>query len=122
MTTELVKDLEWKIAKAGKPKLGWEDHGILTAWVPLEYGGSGQSLGMYGFSWSPGPDHIEKYRSKAMEWCARLMQAFGVDEWSKIEGRTVMVQADWGKVYGVKPLPTEPGTEFSFEDFDWSED
>lgn len=113
---------EWKIAKAGKPTLGWEDHGILTAYVPLDYGGSFQSLGGFCLSWSPPPNHEERYHSKSMEWCARLMKAFGVREWSEIEGCTVFVRADYEHVYGVKPLPTESGEEFIFDEFEWGDE
>jgi hypothetical protein len=50
------------------------------------------------------------------------MQACGVDEWSKVAGRTVIavIEGDGligsGPVRGIKPLPTEPGVPFMFDD------
>lgn len=112
------------IAKINSVRLGWEDHGIFTCMVDLEYGGgSGQGAGGYCLD---EPRHADgEFMGRfgtafGMEWIIRLMRACGVDEFSQIKGRTVIALKsgdDWGaKVVGIKPLPTEKGETFVFED------
>jgi hypothetical protein len=107
-----------KIAKITDVRLGWEDHGIFTSYLILDYGGSGQGTGAYGL------DQYDKETKKrhgtayGCDFIIRTMQACGVDEWSKIKGRTILAlfkdDDSWGPVIGIKPLPTEPGKEFIF--------
>lgn len=114
------------IAKIERTSLGWEDHGIFTCWLSLTYGSSGQGAGGYGLD---EPVHDEDGRfvgrrgtAYGMEFVARVMRACGVDEWSKVTGRTVYAikdgdSAGWGgTVIGIAPLETEPGEQFLFSD------
>lgn len=110
---------EWKIAKIKRAFLGYEDHGILTCMLDLDYGGSGQGAGGYGLD-EPIKDEDGKFLRRrgsayGMEYVARLMKACGVRSWDKMVGRTVYALSDWGKVYAIKPLPTEKGEEFVFD-------
>ncbi|CAB4894635.1 unannotated protein [freshwater metagenome] len=100
---------EERIAKALSTELGYEDHGIFTAIVRLDYGGSGQGAGLYALK-----------GDKGIEFVRRMVDAFGVQSWEQIPGRTVIAVADYTKVHGIKPLPTEPGTAFMFDDL-WNE-
>jgi hypothetical protein len=118
--TETTTHVE-QIAKIRKVFLGWEDHGIFTCLLDLDYGGSGQGAGQFVFD-EPRKDgegkHIGRYGTAfGMEWIMRLMRACGVTEFSKLEGRTIIAirEEGWhGRVIGIKPLPTEQGEPFIF--------
>lgn len=121
-----------EIAKAESTMLGVEDHGILSATVMFNYGGSGQ--GIPGYMMDTSVKHTSfkgkyndgsKYDGRVgtaygMEFVRRLLLAFGVDQWENIVGRTVFVLKDkgdhWGTIKGLRPLPTEEGREFVFAD------
>jgi hypothetical protein len=133
-----------EIAKAKSTMLGVEDHGILSATVEFDYGGSRQGIPGYTFDT---PVKYTSFKGKyhdgstisygehygdldlengrvgtayGMEFIRRLLLAFGVDQWEHIVGRTVFVLKDkgdrYGYIKGIRPLPTEGGREFVFED------
>lgn len=113
-----------KIAKITNTMLGYEDHGILTVWLTLDYGGSGQGAGGVSLD-TPLKDENNKFlrrvgTAEGMDFIIGIMGACGVEKWEDIKGRTVIAitdsDADWGgTVVGIKPLPTEPGKEFLFD-------
>lgn len=112
-----------KIAKITKTMLGYEDHGIFTAWLDLSYGSSGQGAGGYSLD-TPIQDENDKFLGRVgtasgMDFIIGIIEACGVQKWEDVAGRTVIALTDsddeWGgKVIGIKPLPTEPGKEFLF--------
>jgi hypothetical protein len=112
--------MEKKIAKITSTSLGMEDHGILTAYLELDYGGTGQSTGGYGFD-NPDKGSLRGRRGTAfgMEFVARIMWACGVSEWEKLKGRTILAlfeDNNFWRVIGIENLPTEPGGQFVFAD------
>ncbi len=123
-----MSDRHYSIAKVESTKLGYEDHGILTVWLIVKYGkGSGQGVGGYCLDQpmrDANGEHLGRFGSAyGCEFIARTIKACGVDNWEQIVGRTIYVVRDsdneWaGKVVGIAPLPTEPGTEFIFADID----
>lgn len=112
-----------QIAKIMAVKLGWEDHGIFTCTVHLDYGGSGQGAGGWALD-EPrrGEDNefIGRFGTAfGMEWVIRLMRAAGVKDFSDVHGRTVIALREEGyngRVRGIKPLPTERGEPFLFDE------
>jgi hypothetical protein len=112
-----------QIAKIRSAKLGWEDHGIFTCMLDLDYGSSCQGVGGYALD-EPRRDGEGNSIGRVgtaygMEFIMRTMRACGVDDWSKITGRTILAIKDegWnGQVRGIKPLPTERGEAFVFDD------
>lgn len=127
-TVDRMSTITERIAKITQADLGWEDHGILTTFIQLDYGTAGGSQGAAGYSFDRSPLDGRYERAArigtafGMTFVMRLMDAAGVDRWSKMKGRTVIAIVDDGMVRGLKPLPTEPGVEFRFdelaEDFD----
>ena len=123
-----MKGIEKHIAKVRSTFLGVEDHGILTAIIYLDYGGGGQGAGLFTFDTHnkprEGTPYAPMYDSErvgsafGMEWIRRVLEAFGVDTWEELPGRTIFAYADWGKVYGFEPLPTEGGKKFMFDELD----
>jgi hypothetical protein len=109
-----------QIAKVVGVELGWEDHGIFTCMVHLDYGGcASQGAGGYALD---APQHDQDRRTGTqygMEWIIRLMRACGVNDFADLKGRTVIAlrgEGFQGQVHGFKPLPTEPGEPFIFNE------
>ena len=108
------------IAKIGGVSLGREDHGIFTCMVHLNYGGGGQGAGGYSLDEYSEADKKRHGTAFGCEWIIRLMDACGVDDFSKLVGRTVLAlhedATSTGQVIGLKPLPTERGKPFLFRE------
>jgi hypothetical protein len=112
--------MQEKIAKITGTFLGWQDHGILTAQLDLDYGSGG------GSQWTPGhfcdrsTGHDADYMygregtAYGMTFVARLIKACGAKRWEDIKGRTVIAIIENHVVVGIKPLPTERGEPFMF--------
>lgn len=76
------------------------ERGLLTAWLTLDYGGSGQGFGGYAL-YLPKPYTHHQMLSHAGHWIYRVMEIAEVDEWAKLKGRTIRVRADFGKVHSI---------------------
>lgn len=122
MSTDTATHVE-QIAKIRTVRLGWEDHGIFTCQLDLDYGTSGQGAGGYCLD-EPRRDGEDKFIGRfgtafGMEWIIRLMRACNAKDFSDVRGTTVVALREdgWGgKVIGLKPLPTEKGEPFIFDD------
>ena len=115
--------MQKEIAKIERTALGTEDHGIFTAHLFVNYGGSRQGIGGYALDEWVGPRSSEGRRvgtAYGMEFVARIIRACGVRSWEEVAGRTIFVLREsdqWNaKVLGIENLPTEPGERFVFED------
>jgi hypothetical protein len=98
--------IEREIAKIERTFLGYEDHGILTAYLHVTYGGAGQGIG--GYDLRPGNGAV------AARWIDWTLKACGVRSWEDLKGRTIYVLTSERRVVGIEPLPTEPGERFMF--------
>jgi len=111
-----------KIAKIEKTFLGTEDHGIMTAYLDVSYGGSNQGIGGYALD-TPVHDgdgiFIERVgTAQGMEMIRNILKVCGVDSWERLVGRTIFVLFNdlyWSsQPVGIRSLPTENGGEFIF--------
>lgn len=107
-------DGEWQIAKIVNTFLGFEDHGVFTFTIFLDFGGAGQGAGLRMYGNSEGPYE----GSKLYEHLTGVLAAAGVDSWEQLKGRTIMACGDYSGIWGLKPLPTEQGREFFFNEKD----
>jgi hypothetical protein len=114
-----------EIAKIESTLLGWEDHGIMTAYIFVDYGSSRQGVGGYCLDKPVNEDGEFKGRigsAYGMEFIRRLMKACGVEKWEDLTGRTIFVLREndhmSAKVLGVENLPTERGERFLFSDLE----
>ncbi len=70
-----------KNATIKEVKLGFEDHGILTSYVILDYGGSGQGLG--GFCL--GGEYTDY-------WVRGILESLELKDWNDLVGTNVRVK------------------------------
>jgi hypothetical protein len=77
-----------------------DDHGLLTSWIMLDYGGSGQGFGGYGL-YLPKSFKYHKLNSVAGHFIWRVMEIAEVTKWSELKGKTIRVKAEHG---GVKSI------------------
>ena len=80
-------ELEIKNALITGVTLSTEDHGCLSSFLHLDYGGSGQGFGGYAL-------HSPKYPSAVTGlWIWRILEVTGVSRWEDLPGKTIRVKA-----------------------------
>jgi hypothetical protein len=73
-------------AKIESTMLGYEGHGIITAFITLDYGGAGQVFGGY------------RLESTMYEWVKQVIDIVGVTRWEDLKGKYIRVESDNGKI------------------------
>lgn len=110
MTKSTIKNAIIKSAE-----LSSDDYGLLTAWLSLDYGCSGQGFGGYSLYLPSDWEHHE-IKSFAGHFIWRVMEVCGVTKWSQLPGQTLRVKADYSKVYAIGHIIKddwfEPAIEF----------
>jgi len=91
-----MRELELKNAVIKSVDLRIDD-GVLSGWLYLDYGGTGQGFGGLALYLPKTFTHhaIESY---AGHWIFRVMEIAGVEKWDDIPGKTIRVKASWGEV------------------------
>jgi len=92
--------IEVKNAIITKAMLTIEDHGLLSAWLTLDYGGSGQGFGGYSL-YLPKSFKHHSLMSHAGHWIFRCIEISGVERWDQIVGKTVRVRCEHHKVHAI---------------------
>lgn len=78
-----------------------DDHGCLSAWVYLDYGGSGQGFGGYALYLPNSFSHSTNQKNYAGHFIFRVMEIAGVEKWSRLIGKTIRVKAAHEKVHAI---------------------
>jgi hypothetical protein len=93
-----------------------DDHGLLTAWLSLDYGGAGQGFGGYVLYLPKSFTHHQPDTRYAGHFIWRVMEVADVSVWSALAGKTIRVKADANKVHAighiVKDIWFDPAIEF----------
>lgn len=104
--------METKNAIITSTMLGYEDHGIFTFMIHLNYGGAGQGAGGYAL------DQYDKKAEKrvgskyGIDLIATIIKTVGVDSWEQLKGKHIRVKADFGKVYSIGNIITDDWVDF----------
>ena len=92
--------METKNAIITSARIAADNHGILSAWLTLDYGGCSQGFGGYVLYLPKNFRHHE-LKSSAGHFIWRVMEVAGVDEWESLKGKTVRVRGDHSGVEAI---------------------
>ena len=70
------------------------ERGLLTAWLQLDYGGSGQGFGGYSLYLPKSFKHHTMEHNFAGHFIWRCMEIAGVSSWSALKGKTIRVKSN----------------------------
>ena len=112
-----ARDIEIKNAIIESAEITNDDHGVLSAWVYLDYGGSGQGFGGYVLYLPSSFEHHDiKGPNYTGHWIWRVMEIAGVSKWSNLKGKSIRVKASYDKVYAIGHIVKndwfEPSVDF----------
>ncbi len=85
------------LARIDSTSLGWEDHGILTAYLHCSWPGGGVGVGGFcldspkGRAARDAGDYGRKGTAYGLDHLMRLMETVGVERWEKLPGQQVIV-------------------------------
>jgi hypothetical protein len=74
-----------------------DDHGLLSAWLYVDYGGAGQGFGGYALYLPVSFDH-HSMQSVAGHFIFRCMEIAGVSKWEDLAGKTIRVKGGHGSI------------------------
>jgi len=96
--------IETRNAVIESTMLGYEGHGIFSAYLQLDYGCAGQSFGGYAMDEPKGERGAGRHRvgtAFGMDFIIAVMKVVGVESWEELKGKHVRVKSDFGKVYAL---------------------
>ena len=94
--------IEIKNAIIESAEINNDDHGLLSAWVYLDYGGSGQGFGGYSLYLPKSfTHHNPKAPNFAGHFIWRVMEVAGVSRWSQLKGKTIRVKCEHSCVHEI---------------------
>jgi len=96
------KQLEERNAIIESVSIRNDEHGCLSAYLHLDYGGSGQSFGGYALYVPREFINNENTANYAGHFIWRIMEVAGVDEWAELAGKTIRVKAQrFGRIKAI---------------------
>ncbi len=89
-----MDDLTIKNALIEDARITTDDHNLLSAWLALDYGGSGQGFGGYSLYLPKSFKHHDPAGPNyAGHFIWRVMEIAGVTEWTQLRGKMIRVNA-----------------------------
>jgi len=93
--------MEIENAKITSTMLGIEDHGVLTFFLYLDFGGTGQGFGGYCLDQYDPVSDKRRSSPKSMDLISLIIKTVGVESWENLPGKYIKVKHDRNKVYGI---------------------
>jgi hypothetical protein len=94
------------------------DHGFLSAWLTLDYGGSCQGFGGHAL-YLPKSFKNHDIKSSAGHFIHRCMEVAGVTKWDDLRGKTIRAKCDFSGVQAIGHIVKDdwfcPSDDFSKE-------
>lgn len=79
-----------------------DDHGVLSAWLSLDYGGRGQGFGGWALYLPKGfKNHSLSDPNFAGHFIWRVMEIAGVSRWEHLKGKTIRVKCEHSKAHAI---------------------
>lgn len=78
-----------------------DDHGMLSAWLDLDYGGAGQGFGGYALYLPKSYKNHDPQANYAGHFIWRVMEIADVTDWSGLVGKTIRVRAEHNKIHAI---------------------
>ena len=91
-----MKEYEIKTAIIKHATITKGEHGVLSIWLGLDYGGAGQGFGGFALY---NPSHAPKGLAGHFIW--RVMEIAGVDEWDEVAGQAIRVKMTPSEVVAI---------------------
>lgn len=88
-----MNDIETRNAIIKSAAITNDDHGLLSAWVMLDYGGTSQGFGGYTLYLPKSFTHADNQKNYAGHFIWRVMDVAGVTEWGQLPGKTIRVRS-----------------------------
>src|SRR4051812_35908666 len=80
-----------------------DDHGLLSAWLDLDYGGSGQGFGGYALYLPKSYSHSlqSEQANYAGRFIWRVMEVADVERWDQLPGKTIRARCEHSRVHAI---------------------
>lgn len=96
----MSEDIQIQNAIISSVSINDGDRGLLTAYLYLDYGGSGQGFGGYTLYLPKSFTH-HQLLSHAGHFIYRCMEIGGVSKWEDLKGKTIRVKSEHSKVHAI---------------------
>ena len=97
----LKNEFEIKNALIKSVSMSTADHGVLSAWLHLDYGGCCQGFGGYALYLPKDYKHAMMKGNYAGHFIWRCLEIAGVSEWKDLPGKTIRVKANHSSVEAI---------------------
>ena len=96
-----MSDVTTKNARITAATISNEDHGILSVWITLDYGGSGQGFGGFCLHSNPKRVPLKEQGGYAGHFIWRCMDIAGVNRWQDMVGKTIRARGNRAQVEAI---------------------
>lgn len=93
--------MEFRNAKITGTTLGYEEHGIFTCFLYLDYGEMSQGFGGYVLESTQSENEKTLEADYGIKFITSILKTVGVDSWEKLVGEHIRVQLDQNKIYRI---------------------